>query len=208
MTTVRVVILEDHPIVRSGLKAAMDPVAQISVVGEASTVAEVMELVELVEPDVVLVDLHLGGGESGHDALKAIGEMSPMTRTIVVTAFDNERDIRAALAEGATGYVLKDAPEAELVDAVLAAAHGQRSLTPRVANRLAFGGSADPLALTERESEVLEAVARGNDNAAIARELFISQATVKSHLNRVFSKLDVSTRTGAVAEARRRGLIR
>jgi len=180
----------------------------IEVVGDASTVEQILHVVDAESPDVVLVDLHLGGDQSGHDAIAAIVERSPESRMVVVTAFDNERDVRSALSAGATGYVLKDAPESELIAAVFGAAQGQRPLSPLVANRLAFSTTADPQALTERELEVLEAVAEGKDNTSIARALFISQATVKSHLSHAFTKLDVSTRTGAVAEARRRGLIR
>lgn len=186
----------------------MDPPDDIAVVGEAATIDGILEVVERERPDVVLVDLHLGEGVSGHDAIERIAASIPEARTVVVTAFDNERDIREALTAGAAGYVLKDAPESELVAAVRDAAAGRRPLAASVANRLAFAGVADPLALTERELQVIESVAEGRDNAAIARDLFISQATVKSHLNRAFGKLDVSTRTGAVAEARRRGLIR
>lgn len=208
MTVVRVAILDDHPIVRAGLRAALEPVVGIEVVGDASTVEQILHVVDAESPDVVLVDLHLGGDQSGHDAIAAIVERSPESRMVVVTAFDNERDVRSALSAGATGYVLKDAPESELIAAVFGAAQGQRPLSPLVANRLAFSTTADPQALTERELEVLQAVAEGKDNTSIARALFISQATVKSHLSHAFTKLDVSTRTGAVAEARRRGLIR
>lgn len=208
MGEVNVVILDDHPIVRAGLRIALESVDHVQVVGEAATLAEFLELVERTAPRVALVDLYLGPEESGHDAVAAVAQRFPGTRTVVVTAFDNERDIRTALDAGAAGYVLKDAPEADLVAAVLAAAEGRNPLAPQVASRLVFGGAADPQALTQRELEVLMAVSEGKDNAAIARDLFISQATVKSHLNRVFTKLDVATRTGAVVEARRRGLIR
>lgn len=208
MSEVRVVILDDHPIVRAGLRMALESVDGVHVVGEASTIDEFVELVQNTTPRVALVDLYLGPDSSGHDAIAEVAARFPDTRTVVVTAFDNERDIRTALDAGAAGYVLKDAPESDLVAAVLAAADGQTPLAPQVATRLVSVSSSNPESLTQRELEVLLAVSEGKDNASIAKDLFISQATVKSHLNKVFTKLDVTTRTGAVVEARRRGLIR
>lgn len=207
-SVITVALLDDHPIVRAGLRSLLEASERVTVVGEASTISEALDLITRTRPDVALVDLNLGQGGSGHDAIDAIARSSPHTRTIVVTAFDNQSDIRAALDAGASGYMLKDAPPEQLVDAVLAVVAGRRPLDPRVSDRLVFGAVGDVDTLTPRELEVVAAVAEGSDNATIARTLFISQATVKSHLTRVFTKLDVTTRTGAVAEARRRGLIR
>lgn len=204
--SVTVAIVDDHPVVRAGLRAVLEADPDIEITAEAASVRDALDRLATSPVDVALVDLHLGAGGDGLELVAAL-HGSP-TRTLVVTAFDTERDVVAALAAGAVGYLLKDAPEAELLAAVHAAARGDTVLGGPAAARLVAASLDDPGRLTERELEVLEAVADGLDNAAVARRLFVSQATVKTHLNHVFSKLGVTNRTAAVSEARRRGLLR
>lgn len=204
---IRVVLVDDHPVVRAGLRAVLDADEGIDVVGEAGDAASALALIESVSPDVVVLDMNLGSGPGGLDVLRQVhGRDGP--RILVVTVFDNDQDIDAAIAAGATGYLLKDAPGGDLVRAVHAADAGQRPLDPRVAARVVARSERSTDAPSARELEVLAAVAEGHDNAAIARMLYISRATVKSHLANLFAKLGVATRTGAVAEARRRGHLR
>lgn len=203
----RVLLVDDHPVVRAGLRTVLDSDDSIRVVGEAGSAAEALAAVAAHDPDVMVLDMHLGPGASGLDVLGELqGRDRP--RVLVMTVFDNDHDTDAALASGAVGYVLKDAPEGDVVRAVHAAAAGQHFLDPRIAARLVTRTYPAPDAPSARELEVLAAAAEGHDNATIARRLFISQATVKSHLSSVFAKLDVTSRTGAIAEARRRGHLR
>lgn len=186
----------------------LDAEPDITVIGEASDHASALAAIGELSPDVVVLDVHLGSGPSGLDLLGDIPPTAKSPRVLIVTVFDNDLDIDAALALGAAGYVLKDAPEDELVNAVRAVAAGHQPLDPRVAARVVARSQRNPDAPSPRELEVLAAVADGLDNASIARRLFISQATVKSHLASLFTKLGVATRTGAVAEARRRSHLR
>ena len=204
---IRVVLVDDHPVVRAGLRAVLESDGSIAVVGEAGDAATALTAVRSLDPDVVVLDVHLGAGPSGLDVLAHLAE-SDRPRVLVMTVFDNDKDVDAALSSGAAGYLLKDAPEGEVLRAVHAAAEGHRPLDPRIAARVVARSYPDPGAPTARELEVLAAAAEGHDNATIARMLFISQATVKSHLSSLFAKLDVTSRTGAVAEARRRGHLR
>lgn len=205
---IRVVLVDDHPIVRAGLRGVLDAETDIVVVGEASDAPSAVAAVERLDPDVVVLDVHLGSGPSGLEVLRQVraGRLTP--KFLVVTVFANDQDVDAALAAGATGYVLKDAPEGDLVRGVRAVHSGQHPLDPRIASRVVARSQRDPDAPSRRELEVLAAVADGDDNATIARRLYISQATVKSHLVSLFAKLGVASRTGAVAEARRRGHLR
>lgn len=204
---IRVVLVDDHPVVRAGLRAVLDSDDSISVVGEAGDADEALAAVAALDPDVLVLDVHLGSGPSGLDVLADLGHRA-RPRVLVMTVFDNDQDSEAALTGGAAGYLLKDAPEGDVVRAVHAAAAGHRPLDPRIAARVVARSYPEPTAPTARELEVLAAVAEGHDNATIARMLYISQATVKSHLSSVFAKFDVTSRTGAVAEARRRGHLR
>jgi DNA-binding NarL/FixJ family response regulator len=205
---IRTVIVDDHPVVRAGLRAVLETADDIAVVGEAHDHDTAVATIADLEPDVMVLDLHLGTGPSGLDVLRQVQRSRTRPRVLIVTVFDNDIDIDAALEGGAAGYVLKDAPELDLISAVRAVAVGHQPLDPRVAARVVTRSMRNPDVPSPRELEVLAAVAEGHDNATIARNLYISQATVKSHIARVFAKLGVSTRTGAVAEARRRGHLR
>lgn len=205
---IRVLLVDDHPVVRAGLRAVLDQEQDIDVVGDVGDSASAIATIERLEPDVVVLDLHLGNGPSGIDVLRHVRSHETSARILIVTVFDNDVDIDTAMTEGAAGYLLKDAPEGDLVSAVRAVAAGQRPLDPRIAGRVVSRSLRDPDTPSARELEVLAAVAEGHDNAAIARNLYISQATVKSHLASLFVKLGVNSRTGAVAEARRRSHLR
>ena len=205
---IRVLLVDDHPVVRAGLRAVLDKEDDIDVIGDVGDAASAIATIERLEPAVVVLDLHLGVGPGGIDVLRHLRSQQVSVRILVVTVFDNDVDIDTAMSEGASGYILKDAPEGDLVRAVRAVAAGQHPLDPRVAARVVSKSLHDPDTPSPRELEVLAAVAEGLDNATIARRLFISQATVKSHLASLFVKLGVNSRTGAVAEARRRSHLR
>ncbi|MFI7062559.1 response regulator [Kribbella sp. NPDC050124] len=207
---IRVVVVDDHPVVRSGLAGMLAVTEDISVVGEAGDGAEALALVESTKPDVVLMDLRMPRMD-GVAATGAIVSGYPSTRVLVLTTYDTDTDILHAVEAGAAGYLLKDTPHADLLDGIRAAARGETVLAPPVAARLmsrlrtpSAPASAQP---SPRELEVLAAVARGLSNAEIGRELFIGEATVKTHLQRLFTKLDVDDRTRAVTVAIERGLL-
>jgi len=200
---IRVVLVDDHPVVRSGLAGLLGDEPDIEVVGEASDGAAGVELAERLEPDLVLMDLRMPGmdGASATAAITAHGG-----RVLVLTTYDTDADILRAVEAGATGYLLKDTPREQLVDAVRAAARGETVLAPPIAAKLMRQVRGHEQ-LTPREVEVLGLVAEGRSNGDIARELFIGEATVKTHLLRIFDKLDVADRTRAVTVAMERGYL-
>ncbi|HEX3786152.1 MAG TPA: response regulator transcription factor [Pseudonocardiaceae bacterium] len=206
-TPITLVIADDHPVVRDGLSGTFAPDPAFTVVGEASDGAEAIRLAKALKPDVILMDLRM----PGMDGLTAITELARQgiaSRILVLTTYDTDSYVLPAIEAGATGYLLKDAPRAELLRAVRAAAGGQAVLSPSVATRLMSRvrtPAAEPL--SHREIEVLELVAAGTTNREAAAKLFISQATVKTHLLNIYSKLGVSDRAAAVAEAFNRGLL-
>jgi DNA-binding NarL/FixJ family response regulator len=207
---IRVLVVDDHPVVRSGLIGMLAVADDIAVVGEAGNGSEALVLVESTRPDVVLMDLRMPRRD-GVSATGAIVSGYPSTRVLVLTTYDTDTDILHAVEAGATGYLLKDTPHAELLDGIRAAARGETVLAPPVAARLmsklrtpSVSPAAQP---SPRELEVLAAVARGLSNAEIGRELFIGEATVKTHLQRLFTKLDVDDRTRAVTVAIEQGLL-
>ena len=208
--SVRVLVVDDHPVVRSGLIGMLAVTDDIEVVGEAGDGEEALALVESTRPDVVLMDLRMPRRD-GVSATGAIVSGYPATKVLVLTTYDTDTDILHAVEAGATGYLLKDTPHAELLDGIRAAARGETVLAPPVAARLMsrLRTPAAPAAVqpSPRELEVLAAVARGLSNAEIGRELFIGEATVKTHLQRLFTKLDVDDRTRAVTVAIERGLL-
>jgi DNA-binding NarL/FixJ family response regulator len=205
-----VLVVDDHPVVRSGLIGMLAVTDDIEVVGEAGDGEEALALVESTRPDVVLMDLRMPRRD-GVSATGAIVSGYPSTKVLVLTTYDTDTDILHAVEAGATGYLLKDTPHAELLDGIRAASRGETVLTPPVAARLMsrLRTPAAPAAVqpSPRELEVLAAVARGLSNAEIGRELFIGEATVKTHLQRLFTKLDVDDRTRAVTVAIERGLL-
>jgi len=207
---IRLVIADDHPIVRAGLNALFSLEEDIEVVAEAATPDQAVAAAERDSPDVVLMDLQFGAGEAstGADATRRIRALDAPPYVLVLTTYDSDADILGAVAAGASGYLLKDAPPHELIAAVRAAAAGESALAPVIASRLLNRMRAPHASLSARETEVLERVASGRSNTAIAAELFVSETTVKSHLAHIFSKLNVTSRTAAVSAARKRGILR
>jgi len=205
---IKVLIADDHPMFRSGVSAVLRSEQDIHVVGEAATGEEAVELVERLKPNVVLMDLRMPGTD-GVAATARIRAGHPETHVLVLTTYDTDADIIRAVEAGATGYLLKDVAREDLLNAVRTAAKGQSALAPAVAGRL-MGQmrSASEERLSGREIEVLEYAARGLANKEIAARLSISEATVKTHLVRIFGKLGVDDRTGAVTTALERGIIR
>ncbi|MEV4398807.1 response regulator transcription factor [Nonomuraea sp. NPDC049607] len=206
---IKLLVVDDHPVVRDGLSSmfARDP--EFTVVGEASDGAEAVRLAEALAPDVILMDLRM----PGMDGVTAIGELARRgvpARVLVLTTYDTDSHVLPAIEAGATGYLLKDAPREELVRAVRSAARGEAALSPSVAARLMSrlrtpAPSTGPL--SQRELEVLRLVAASHSNRKAAARLFITEATVKTHLLNIYAKLDVNDRASAVAEAYNRGLL-
>lgn len=205
---VRVLISDDHPVVRTGIRGMLGGEPDFEVVGEAGNGIEAVELAERLGPDVVLMDLKMPQMD-GVTATELITERRPETRVLVLTTYESDADILKAIETGATGYLLKDAPREELFAAIRTAADGKSPLAPAVAARIMqrVRGPAEGR-LSAREIEVLELVSRGASNKEIARRLWISETTVKSHLNHVYEKLGVTDRTAAVTEAIRRAILR
>lgn len=205
-TTVRVVVADDHPVVRAGIVGMLGVESDIEVVGEAEDGRQAVDLARALSPDVVITDLRMPVLD-GVGATREIVALPGTVRVVVLTTYETDGEILRAVEAGATGYLLKDTPRAELVAGIREAARGQTVLTPSVATRLVsqVGSRADRL--TPREVEVLRAVARGLSNAAVGHELFISETTVKTHLIRAFGKLGVNDRTHAVTVATDRGLL-
>jgi DNA-binding NarL/FixJ family response regulator len=207
VTTTRVLLVDDHPVVREGLRGMINAEDDLTVVGEAGSGAEAVALAESLCPDVILMDLRMPDVD-GVTATERILAASPSIRIVVVTTYESDADILRAVEAGAAGYLLKDASRRELADAVRDAARGKTVLAPSVADRLVhFVRQPASVSLSSREVEVLGLVAKGTTNAEIGRALHISEATVKTHLLRAFNKLDVSDRTAAVTTAMALGLL-
>ncbi|MEU9236876.1 response regulator transcription factor [Streptomyces subrutilus] len=206
--TIRLLLADDHPVVRAGLRAVLDTEPDFAVVAEAATAERAVELAAAEPVDVVLMDLQFGPGMHGSAATALITARQDAPRVLVLTTYDTDADILAAVEAGASGYLLKDAPPEELAAAVRTAAAGQSALAPAVALRLMDRMRTPAEALTKRELEVLQLVADGLSNQQISKRLFLSQATVKSHLVHIYAKLGVDSRTSAVAAAATRRLIR
>ncbi|GAA1973240.1 response regulator transcription factor [Catenulispora subtropica] len=205
---IRVLLVDDHPVVRRGLRAVLADLPEIELVGEAADGAEALEVLDRERPDIVLMDLQMGSGMHGVEATRRIAARPDPPAVLILTTYSTDADILAAVEAGAAGYLLKDAPPEDLAAAVRAAARGETVLAPPVAARLLGRVRADRPALSQREVEILELVAEGLANRQISRRLFISEATVKTHLVHVFGKLGVDSRTAAVAAAVQAGLIR
>lgn len=204
---IRVLLADDHAIVRRGLIAVLSAEDGLDVVGEAETPQEAVLLARSTAPDVVLLDLQFGvGQERGTDVIPALRQAASPPTVLVLTTYDNDQDVTAAMDAGAGGYLLKDSPAEELVAAVRRAADGAGTVDPRISQRLRERHL--DTSLSARDLEVLTLVAAGRTNAQIASDLFLSQATVKTHLVHVFDKLGVTRRTEAVARARATGMLR
>ncbi|MFC4120781.1 response regulator [Nonomuraea zeae] len=209
---IRLIIVDDHPVVRDGLRGIFSADGDFEVAGEAADGPEALAVALRTAPDVVLLDLRMPG-MSGAEVIRRLREQTPGLPVLVLTTFDDDADVLPAIEQGATGYLLKDTPRAELRRAVQAAARGESVLSPAVAHVL--GRVLDrreraprPQPLSPRELEVLGLIAKGATNREIAGRLFITEATVKTHLLHVFAKLEVSDRAAAVAAAYEAGLLR
>ncbi len=204
---IRVMLVDDHPVVREGLRGMLEAEPDLTVVGEAGSGEEAVALARVVEADVILMDLRMRDLDGAGATARILAE-EPSARVVVLTTYETDADILRAVEAGASGYLLKDASRADLAGAVRAAARGETVLAPSVAGRL-VDQVRRPAAqtLSAREVEVLRLVARGLTNADIGRTLHISEATVKTHLLRSFGKLGVSDRTAAVTTAMSLGLL-
>jgi DNA-binding NarL/FixJ family response regulator len=206
---IRLLIVDDHPVVRDGLRGMFAGSEEFEVVGDAADGAGAVARAMALCPDVILMDLRMPGGD-GVQAIRELAERGLPARILVLTTYDTDSDVLAAIEAGATGYLLKDAPPDELLRGVRAAARGDSVLSPSVASRLvgrmrAPAPASEPL--SQRELEVLGLVARGVGNRDAAARLFISEATVKTHLMHIYAKLGVNDRAAAVAAAFDRGLL-
>jgi DNA-binding NarL/FixJ family response regulator len=204
---IRILVVDDHPIVRSGITSVLATQGDFDVVGEAATGDQAVAAAARLKPDLVLMDLRMPG-QGGVAASVSILAERPSTRIVVLTTYASDGEVLRAIEAGAVGYLLKDVPHDELFRALRAVARGERYLAPIVTERLmARWQQPARTALTERELEVLQRVAHGDANKHIARDLAISEPTVKAHLVHIFEKLGVDNRTGAARVARERGLI-
>lgn len=207
-TTIRVLLADDHAVVRTGLRALLASDSTIEVIAESSEAGAAVERARIGDVDVVLMDLRFAGdATAGVRATARLRELPAPPQVLVLTSHDTDADIVGAIEAGACGYLLKDAGPDELVGAVRAAAAGESALSPTVAATLLGRLRSPRPVLTEREAEVLRAVARGSTNRQAAAALHVSEATVKTHLVHVFDKLGVTSRTAAVARARELGMV-
>ncbi len=208
---IRIVVADDHPIVRAGIVGLLETAPGIEVIGEAADGAEAVELAASEHPDLVLMDLRMPGVD-GASATASIVAAGTGTRVLVLTTYETDDHILAAIEAGASGYLLKAAPQAEILAGIRAVAAGETVLAPSIAAKLvsrvrADAASVAPPALSPREREVLALVAEGRSNPEIARTLYIGEATVKTHLLHAFEKLGVNDRTRAVTRAMELGLL-
>lgn len=206
--TIRLLICDDHPVVRTGLRGMLESQPDLEVVAEAADGDEAIELARRHHPDVVLMDLRMPKTD-GVTATERITAENSATSVLILTTYETDADVVRAVAAGALGFLLKDAPEERIFGAIRDVARGTSPLSPSVAARLVerMRGEKDNV-LSPREVEILQLVSRGVNNKNIANKLWISEATVKSHLNRIFDKLDAVDRTSAVTSALKRGIIR
>ncbi len=213
MKTLTVLIADDHPLFRKGLRSLLETMPDITVAGEARTGPQAVEMTLAHQPDVVLMDLQMPDG-SGLEATRELSRRSPNTRILIVTLFEDNESIFTALRAGARGYILKDADEGEMRRAIRAVGEGEAIFSPAIATRLIdyFASSRQVIPreifpeLTEREREVLTWIARGESNGTIAAELSISLKTVRNHVSNIYSKLQVADRAQAAIRARDAGL--
>lgn len=211
--TINVVIADDHPVFRDGLRALLSSMPEVEIVGEAATGIDVVDQAAALQPDVIVMDLHMPK-LNGIEATRRVVQASPHIGVLVLTMFEDDDSVFAAMRAGARGYLLKGNDQAEIVRAIQAVSSGDAIFGPAVANRVieyfsATQGRVDVQAfpeLTEREREVLELIAQGHANQAIAQRLFLSTKTVRNHVSNIFSKLQVADRAQAIVRAREAGL--
>jgi DNA-binding NarL/FixJ family response regulator len=203
---IRVLVVDDHPIVRGGIVALLSAAADMEVVGEAIDGLEAVAAAIELEPDVVLMDLRMPGID-GDEATARILGARPGTRVVILTTYESDASILTAIEAGASGYLLKAAPQEEILAGVRSVARGEVALAPSIAAMLVKRVATPSITLSARETEVLRLVAKGESNPQIAKSLFLSEATVKTHLLHAFEKLGVSDRTRAVTKAMELGII-
>ncbi len=212
--SIRLMMVDDHPVVRAGLRALLEADAEVEVVAAVGSGDEALQVLDRLVttgeglPDLVLMDLNLGDGIGGIETTRRLRGEHPEVQVLAVTTFDAEADVVGALEAGATGYVLKDSPTEALLDAVREAAAGRSVLSPEVQQLLVRRMAEPRTALSPRETEILEVLATGATNREAAKRLFISESTVKTHLVHLYEKLGVESRTAALRVARERRLIR
>lgn len=203
----KVILVDDHPVVRTGLRAVIESHESVIVVGEASTGEEAIELAREVLPDVVLCDLRLGEGIDGIATTAALRALPHPPAVLILTTFDRDAEVLGAIEAGAAGYLLKDVPPETIIRAIEVAARGEVYMPPELASRVMRGLRSPLPKLTDRELEVLRHLEQGKSNRDIAKALFVSEATVKSHLVHIFTKLDVDSRARAIRVAHETGLL-
>ena len=203
---IRILVADDHPIVRGGIVALLDAATDMTVVGQAATGLEAVELALALAPDLVLMDLRMPGID-GDEATARILAAQPGIRVVVLTTYETDASILTAIEAGASGYLLKAAPEAEILEGLRSVARGEVALAPAIAALLVGRVRQPAVSLTPRETEILRLVAQGHSNPAIAALLYLGEATVKTHLLHAFEKLGVSDRTRAVTRAMELGLL-
>ncbi|WP_270365866.1 response regulator [Microbacterium algeriense] len=207
MTPISVLLVDDHPIVRAGVRSLFDQRDDVRVVGEAASGEEAVALARHLHPDVVLCDLRLGTGLDGVQTTAVLRSLDPAPAVLILTTFDRDAEILGAIEAGAAGYLLKDIAPEEIVRAVRQAASGGPVLTPELSERMGRVLRAPRVRLTDRERDVLRLLDTGASNREIAKTLFVTEATVKTHLVHVFEKLGADSRSRAIAIARETGLL-
>ncbi|WP_209323955.1 response regulator [Brevibacterium renqingii] len=205
--TIRVVLVDDHPVVRAGLKSVIDAPEHIAVVGEVGSGEEALVRVDELDPDVVLCDLRLGEGIDGIEVTRRLRARPKPPAVLILTTFDNDSEIVGALNAGAAGYLLKDIDPSDISTAIEKASRGETYLPPEISSKVIAAMRNPGPKLTRREREVVKLLATGASNAQIAQELFVTEATVKSHLVNVFTKLGVDSRARAIRVAEDKGLV-
>ncbi len=207
MSVLRVMLVDDHPIVRAGMRSLFPAGGDVDVVGEASTGEEAITLARHLHPDVVLCDLRLGAGIDGVETTRQLRVLNAPPAVVILTTFDRDAEILGAVEAGAAGYLLKDTPAEQITAAIRDAAAGRVVLSPELTARMVQVMRTPRVKLTERELEVLRLLESGASNREIAKTLFVTEATVKTHLVHVFDKLGVDSRSRAVATARETGIL-
>lgn len=212
MDKLTILIADDHPVFRKGLRALLTSMPTTELVGEATTGEEAIHLAEKLQPDVILMDLQMPGG-GGLPAIRRIVQTSPHIRILVVTMFEDDDSVFAAMRAGARGYILKDMNDDDITRAILAVGNGEAIFSPAIAQRMmSFFSARSALPpdifpeLTESERNVLRLMAQGANNAAIAQQLSLSSKTVRNYVSNIFSKLQVADRAQAIVKARDAGL--